>query len=81
METMPLWHGAKEESVQKITCSKFDRGLAGDANGKCRHICGHFYTHVRLLLLSILFYSSHSSKTVHIIIRTVMNLRTTVVIG
>lgn len=33
VETMPLWHGAKEESVQKLTCSKFDRGLAGDANG------------------------------------------------
>ena len=79
METMPLWHGAKEESVQKITCSKFARGLAGDANGKCRHICGHFYTHVRLLLF--IFYSSYLSKIVHIIIRTVMNLRTTVVIG
>lgn len=30
METSPLWHGAKEEYVQKITCSKFDRGLAGE---------------------------------------------------
>jgi len=29
VETYPLWHGTKQESIMKIAHSNFDRGLSG----------------------------------------------------